>query len=75
LGGIVHGLFTTGVSREIYAVAIIAWSTIWSIGTMTGGYLYQKFGSWTPFVIASVIMILASFIALLIIREPAKRAE
>lgn len=57
------------------AIAIIAWSTTWGIGNVIGGYLYQNYTSQMPFNIAGVIMIIASFIALFVVREPEKREE
>ena len=57
------------------AIAIVAWSTTWGFGNVLGGYLYQNYSSSTPFVTASIAMILASFVALLVVKEPSKREE
>jgi MFS family permease len=57
------------------AISHIAWSLVWGLSNLTGGFLYQNISPKSPFLLASLIMIVAAFVALIVLKEPEKREE
>lgn len=55
------------------AITSTLWSLSWGAGNYLGGFLYQNYSIRLPFIVTSGMMIIATFLALIFVKEPEKR--